>query len=111
VAEFAVARPAHLTAEHVGHELHAVADAEHRRAELEDAGRAPGSPFLGNALRPARKNDPGRILRAQRLYWRIERHDLGVHRQLAQTTSDELGVLRAEIQNENGLMGHAEPDY
>ena len=37
-------------------------------------------------------------------------HDLGVHRQLAQTTSDQLRVLRAEIQNENGLMGHAEPE-
>ena len=35
-----------------------------------------------------------------------ERHDLRIHRQLAQTASDQLGVLGAKVQDEDGLMRH-----
>jgi hypothetical protein len=37
---------------------------------------------------------------------RVEGQDLGVDRQLAQSTRNQLGELRAEIQNDNGLMIH-----
>ena len=37
MAEFAMAGASHLPAQHIGHQLHAVADAEHRHAELEHA--------------------------------------------------------------------------
>src|SRR5687767_6577052 len=110
MTELAVPRPPHLASQHVGHQLHAVADPEHRRAEFEDARRALGRAFLRHALRAARQDDAGRIFLAQRLDRRVEWQDFGVHGELAQTTSDELRVLRAEIQDEDGLMGHAEPE-
>ncbi len=106
VAELAVAGATDFATQHIRHQLHAVADAEHRRAELEDLRRALRRPCLRHALRAAGQDDPARILRPQRLERRVERHHLRVHRQLAQTTSNQLRVLRAEIQNENGLMGH-----
>ena len=37
---------------------------------------------------------------------RVEREYFAVHRQLAQTASDQLGKLRAEIQDDDGLVGH-----
>ena len=62
-----------------------------------------------HAARPARQNDarPDSCARSC-LERRVERHDLGVDRQLTQTPRDQLRVLRAEIQNENGLMGHGQ---
>ena len=38
--------------------------------------------------------------------WRVEREDFAIHRQLAQASRDQLGKLRAEIQNKDGLMRH-----
>ena len=62
VAELAMARPAHFAAEHVGHQLHAVADAEHRRCRGRRAAASHfGAPVLGHALRPARQDDAGRL--------------------------------------------------
>ena len=104
VAELAVARPPDLAAEHLGHQLHAVTDAEHRHVEVEDRRVALRRAGIRHAARSAGENQPDRAFRAERVERRVERHDLGVHRQLAQTTRDELRVLRAEIENENRLM-------
>ena len=41
---------------------------------------------------------------------RVERQDLRVDRQLAQTARDQLRVLRPEIENDDGLMGHWKTD-
>ena len=49
---------------------------------------------------------PAGRLRAELLERRVEGHDLGVDRQLAQAARDELGVLRPEIENDDGLMRH-----
>ena len=65
-----------------------------------------GAPASDTLFGPPDRMMPTGLLRAQRLERRVERHDLGVDRQLAQATRDELRVLRAEIQDENGLMGH-----
>ena len=58
VAELAMTRAAHLAAEHVGHQLHAVADAEHRRAELEEPGVALRRAGVRHAARSAGQDDP-----------------------------------------------------
>ncbi len=39
---------------------------------------------------------------------RVERQDFGVDRQLAQAARDQLGELRAEVEDDDGLMGHGE---
>ena len=106
VTELTLPRAPHFPAEHVGHQLHAVADAEHGRAEVEQRRVALRRALVRDALRPAGEDDPHRISGAQRLERRVERHDLGVDRQLAQPARDELRVLRAEVQDENGLMRH-----
>ena len=62
---------------------------------------------LRHAARAAREDDADGLARAQRLARRVERQNLAVDGQLAQAARDELRVLRAEIENENGLMGHA----
>jgi len=37
----------------------------------------------------------------------VKREDLGVQIELAQSTGDQLGVLRSEVEHEQGLMRHA----
>ena len=106
VAELALARSAHFAAEQVGHQLHAVADAEHRQRPGRRARRRTSARPVRDALRPARQDDARRGFAPKLLERRVERHDLGVDRQLAQASRDELGVLRAEIENDDGLMRH-----
>ena len=43
-----------------------------------------------------------------RLERRVERQDLRVHRQFAQSARNQLGELRTEIQDNNSLMIHGE---
>ena len=101
-----------FAAEHVGHQLHAVADAEHRHAELEHCRRrtcgAPASETLFGP--PDRMMPTGCFARSSStgvLNGRISRVD----RQLAQAPRDQLRVLRPEIQDENGLMRHGTRYY
>ena len=72
---------------------------EDRRIALRRAG-------VRDALRSAGQDDADRVARADLLDRRVRRPDLGVDRQLAQTSGDQLGELRAEIENDDGLMGH-----
>ena len=53
---------------------------------------------------PPDRMSPTGWLRAERLERRVERQNLGVDRQLAQATRNQLRELRAEIENENRLM-------
>ena len=62
--------------------------------------------FFIDAARPARQDDADRALRLDVVDRGIERKNLAVDRQLAQPPRNQLGELRAEIQDENGLMGH-----
>ena len=106
VAELAMRGTAERAAEHVGHQLHAVADAEHRDAEVEHGAVTVRRTLLIDTAGTARQNHADRRLGPDRLEGGIERKYFAVHRQLAQTPSDQLGELRAEIQDEDGLMGH-----
>jgi GMP synthase (glutamine-hydrolysing) len=60
VAEFALPGAPYLAAEDVGHQLHAVADAEHRRADVEERRIAPRRVGVRHALGSAGENDAGR---------------------------------------------------
>jgi hypothetical protein len=106
VTELAVRRAAQLAAEHVGHQLHAVADAERRHADVEHGAVAMRRAIFVDAARPAGEDDADWTLGFDRRERRVERQDFAIHRQLAQAPSDQLGKLRAEIQNEYGLMSH-----
>ena len=70
------------------------------------AGSHFGAPASDTLFGPPDRMMPAGCFARSALERRVERNDLGVDRQLAQATRDELGVLRAEIENENGLMRH-----
>ena len=100
-AEFAVVAGFDQAAELHRHGLHAVADAEHRHLQREHfLGRARRTGFGGrfrttgqdDALRRER-GDVGRVV--------VPGPDLAVHAGLADAAGDQLGVLRAEIEDED----------
>ena len=72
---------------------------------------APRRARLRDALRPARQDDArpdcSRAIVVDR---RVERQDLRVDGQLAQPARDQLRVLRAEIEDDDGLMCHVRLD-
>ena len=91
----------------VGHELLAVADAEHRHAELEQARIAARRFGIVDALRATAQDDRGGIELFQRVERQRARVDLAVDVALAHAPRDELRVLRAVVENENDLtLGH-----
>ena len=106
MAELAVRRPRQRAAQDLRHELHAVADAEHRHAQLEQRVVAVRRAGLVDAHRAAREDDPGRLPAGDLGRRRAERDDLGIHVQLAEPPRDELGVLRSEVEDQDDLMRH-----
>ena len=106
VAELALRRRRHFPAERMRHQLHPVADAEHRLAEIEQRRVARRRAGVRDALGPARQDDARRVPCANRFRRRARRPDLRIHRQLAQAPGDELGVLRPEIEHDDGLVAH-----
>ena len=106
VAVLALRRRGHLPAERSGHQLHAVTDAKHRHAHLEQRRIAERRAGFRHALRAAGEDHADRATRGNRGRGRIEGQNLAVHRQFAQPPRDELRVLRAEIENDDGLVRH-----
>ncbi len=98
----------HTAAERVGHQLHAIADAErgwahlqHRRVDARGAG-------VGHAARAARQDQPDGLTPRDLFGRRAEWQDFRIHAELAQPTRNQLRVLRTEIEDDNRLMGHAD---
>ena len=91
----------HLAAELQGHELGAVADAEDGDAEVVDRGVEAGCPLDVDRLRAAREDQAGRrplgdLGRGDRVG-----DDLAVDVGFPDPPGDELGVLRAEVDDED----------
>ena len=104
-AEFAVMAGLDLAAELLRHGLLAVADAEHRHAGLVDRHRRERRVLVEHGGRPAGEDHPFRLHLAQRGFRLLERHDLAIDPLLAHAPRDELGHLRAEIDDENLVVG------
>ena len=83
--------------------MHAVANTEHRNAQLEyRQGRA----HIGrveNRLGPARKNNAFGSEGPQCLHVDVEGADFGIHTGFAHPAGDELCVLGAEIQDQDAV--------
>ena len=90
-------------AELLGDELGAVADAEHRHAEVVDAGVERRRALDVHALRAARQDDRRRRTLLHLGGGDAVRNDLGVHLQLADAPGDQLGVLGAEVDDQHGV--------
>ena len=91
-------------AQGVAHPLHAVANAQHRNTRFKNALGAAGRVFIQHAGRAAAEDD---ALGGQRLNLlqagRIGQH-LRINVRLAHPARDQLGILPAKIQNNDGFL-------
>ncbi len=92
-----------LAAQELGHELQAIADAEHRNAQLEDLGVDHRRARLLDAVGAPGQDDPLRPEGADLVEGQVAGMDLTVDVQLADPPCDELGVLGAEVQNQDSF--------
>ena len=87
----------------MNHELQSIADAEHRHAQFEHARVGRRSVLVIHRPRRSRKNDPdGGIAFDLVKFSRARQHDRE-HILFADAARDELGVLRAKVENNNAL--------
>ena len=101
---FALRGRFHFAVEEVRRELHPVADAEDGDAELEDLARAVRRRFGVNRFRSAGEHDRLRRQLANFVDREVVGMHDGVHAILANPPGDQLRVLGAEIENEDGLL-------
>ena len=92
-----------FAAELRAHGLLAVADTEHRNARLEHALRSLRRRRFGHRCRPAGQDDRFGWSAVERRFGPVVRHDLAVDTTLAHAPGDELGDLRAKIDDEDAL--------
>ena len=101
--ELAVQRSGDDTAELRRHRLHSVADAENGHAEVEDGVRYPRRPTFRHGFRAAGQDCPLRRETADGIVAEVERVDLAVDALLAHAAGYELGVLRAEVDDQDAV--------
>src|SRR5260221_5492905 len=95
-----------LAAELVGDEVQSVADAEHRKTQGEDAVVGGRSVVVIDRRRPSTQNDARRTIALDFVKRGAAGQDDGENFQFADAAGNELRVLRAEIENNNGLVFH-----
>jgi hypothetical protein len=103
VAVLPMRRPVDGASEQFGHELQAVADAQHRDAQIEDGAVHERRARLLHAERASRQDDPARREGADLLHRHRAGVDLAIDVQLANAARDQLRVLRTEVENEDLL--------
>ena len=101
VAELAVRGRRDPAAELRGHGLHAVADAEHRHAELEHGVRRARRHVVRDRLRAAGEDDAARAEPADGVVAAVPGQDFAVDADLAHAPRDQLRVLRAEVEDQD----------
>src|SRR3990167_3656475 len=100
-----------LAAQLLGHGLHAVADTKNRYTEVEHGFRCTRAVGFMHRLRATGEDDAARGEGTDVIVAHIERVQLAIHADLAHAAGDQLGVLGAEIQNQDAvsvdvLMSH-----
>ena len=103
-AKLAVMAGLDLAAELLRHRLFAVADAQHRHAGLIDRHRCERRVLFKDRGRSAGEDHAFRPQVAQRFLGLLERHDLAIDMFLADPPRDQLGDLRAEIDDQDGVV-------
>ena len=93
-------RPAELP----GHQLHPVADAERRQAQLEDPGIDLRSALGVDGCRPAGEDECRGVPPADLVGAEPMRDELRVDARLAHAARDQLAVLAAEVEHEHGTI-------
>ena len=101
IAELARPRCLDPTAELLGHGLHPIADPEHRDAQLEHPCGRRDLWGEGDRLGPTRDHYATRGEGLEDLVRAIVRMDLAIDTRLADAAGDELGVLGAEVEDQD----------
>ena len=97
-------RPGDRAAQGVDHELHAVADAQHRHAQVKNRRRRPGAVFFVYAGRAARQDDTFGVKGLQTFDVDVRGLDLAVHFLFPHAPGNELVVLGAEIDDDDHVF-------
>src|SRR4051812_41494941 len=101
VAEFADLAVLDLAAQLLGHCLHAVANAQHRHAQLEHRLRYARRVALKNRAWPTRQDDAGRAVAAHKIVRHIIRKYFGKYTGVAYAARNQLGNLGTKIEDED----------
>ena len=109
LAVFAPLARLDLAAELLAHELHAVADAENRNAEIPYAAVDARRSVFEDAVRPAGEDDALRRVCANLFGGDAEGDDFGVDVLLANPARDQLGVLRTVVEYKYGVHDGVPP--
>ncbi len=104
LAELARAGARDGAAQLEGHELGAVADAQHRHAQVEERRVGARRVVDVDAHGTAREDQAARPARADLVERRVEGDELRVDVALPHAARDELPVLRAEVEHEDGVV-------
>mmetsp|Transcript_4305 Transcript_4305/g.16087 ORF Transcript_4305/g.16087 Transcript_4305/m.16087 type:complete len:381 (-) Transcript_4305:77-1219(-) len=96
-----------LAAHELDDELHAVADAEHGDAlglaVIEEGVRDGGRALDVDGVGPAGEDDHGRVMRRDASHVGVARQEDRVHPELAHAPGDELRVLAAVVEDDDGV--------
>lgn len=103
LAEFPLISGYYLPASRPCHQLQAVTDSQHGNTQIEKLGRQPGAPRPADGIGAPRKNDSDGLQAFYTVHRRSKGGDFTVNRKLADPARDQLGILRAKIQNEYRL--------
>ena len=106
LAVLAGRRRCHLTAQQMRNQLCAVANSQNRYTQLKYFFRYTGGILQIHAVRPAGKNDAGRVLLFNFCQRRLIRQYLTVNITVSDTPCNQLVILSAEIKHNNKLMRH-----
>ena len=103
VPVLAGARATHRATQSMGHGLEAVADAQDGHTGLENRGIDGGRTLLVHGGRAAGQDDGGGLLGEHVRHAHSVGDDLGVDVSLTYAARDQLGVLSAEVDDEDGM--------
>ena len=103
-AEFAGLARNDRAAKRADEVLHPVTDAEYRLAGFQQLRRQVRRIRRHHALGPASKDERARIPLFDFRPWRIVGQDFGVDVLFAHAPGDELAVLRAEVEDDDGFL-------
>ena len=104
LAELSHAGVRDLASERVGHRLHAVADAQHRYPEMEQAGIDHRRTRLVDGRRATREDYADGVAGSHLGRGQLVRDDLRVHPALPHPTRDQLRVLGPEVDHQHRTM-------
>ena len=89
----------YLASQMVDHELQAIADAEHRHTEIENAQVGAGSVFVIDRRRASLEDDTDWVVLVYVFNLSVTRKDNRKDILLADPAGDELRILRPEVEN------------